>query len=139
MKTKKTLLVIILSLLLVSCSDDSDPASPTVAIAGTYSGSSTQGKPVTITISGINGEAYVTSFDFEFAYSSGGGTASGSWSETNSEGIVKVDNNSFEISFGSETDNKLEGTINNNTINGGFKYYVSATVSTSAEFTLNKE
>ena len=119
------ILMITISLFVLSCSDDdSNPASSTPDGVGVYAGTNSMDKPISVTISNINGSAWITQYSIEYFISSSGATYSGTASQTDSEGLVKVSDNKFEISIGTEEDEILTGTIDGDNISGNFNLQV---------------
>ncbi len=119
------ILIITISLFALSCGDDdSNPASSTPDGVGVYAGTNSMDKPISITISNINGSAWVTQYSIEYFISSSGSTYSGTASQTDSEGLGKVSDNKFEINIGTEEDEALTGTIDGDNISGDFNLQV---------------
>lgn len=119
----KSLFVFSLLIIFAACSeDDSNPSNPqTPETAGTYQGTNSLDTTMTITVSGIDGKPFVTSYSINYKSSSGGTSIKGNVGESDSDGLAAVLNNSFEISLGSEADEKLTGTISGSTMTGNFK------------------
>ncbi|MCZ7602873.1 MAG: hypothetical protein QY331_00735 [Melioribacteraceae bacterium] len=125
-KTNKLLVfVLFLTLIFAACSsdDDSNPTKPEdPASVGTYSGKNSMDTTMTITISNVDGKAFVTSYEIHYSVQTGSGTASGTFSRSISSGMAEVVNSSFQYSLGTEVDEVLTGTINGNNIAGSFKF-----------------
>ncbi|MDZ7767423.1 MAG: hypothetical protein U5K00_23905 [Melioribacteraceae bacterium] len=119
----KSLFVFSLLIIFAACSeDDSNPSNPqTPETAGTYQGTNSLDTTMTITVSGISGKAFVTSYSINYKSNSGGTSIKGNVGESDSDGLAEVVNNSFEISLGAEADEKLTGTISSSTMTGNFK------------------
>ena len=116
-------LIFVLLFIFTACSSgDSNPSSPEApASVGTYSGSNSMDTTMTITISNINGDAYLTGYSIN--YKNSAGTIKGNYGQTDSDGLALVTNNAFSYSLGSESDEVLTGVITgNNTITGTFKF-----------------
>ena len=136
------LLFLVLSLTFISCSDDDDDSNPAAppepASAGEYSGTNSYGEPMSVTISGINGVAFITAYSISYSIVSGGSTLSGTNSSSVSTGITQVNNNTFTISLGSESDETLTGTISGGNMTGTFNFPVTPTVSATGTYTITK-
>ena len=133
--------VFVIFLFFAACSsdDDSNPAdSNTPETVGEYSGNNSMDTTMTITISNVGGQAYMTGYSVN--YKNTEGTVRGNYGETNSDGLVLVANNTFSYSLGSETDEVLVGTINGNTMIGSFKFpSVPFSGSIAGTFTITKK
>lgn len=116
--------VLFISLIFAACSsDDSNPAEPkTPESVGTYSGQNSMDTTMTIIIGNVGGKAFVTSYSVNYKMVSGSSTTQGSYSNTSSDGLAEVVNNSFSVSLGSNNDEVLTGTISGNTMTGSFKF-----------------
>lgn len=117
---KYILIITLVALLgLFGCSED-NPVNPVVpAYVGTYNGHIDIGDTVSITISNVGGAAYLTSYSISYHYSSGGSGGSGTYSATDTDGIVQVSNGTFEISLTSDPEEKITGTFSSETALGG--------------------
>ena len=124
MKYNKVLLLIVLvfSVIFAACSDDdSNPTDTTIPEGvGVYTGTNSMDTTMSITISNINGKAYLTGYSVNYKNSQG--TIKGSYAQTDSEGLAIVTNNAFSYSLGSESDEVLVGAISGNTMTGTFKF-----------------
>lgn len=116
--------VLFISLIFAACSsDDSNPAEPKAPESvGTYSGQNSMDTTMTIIIGNVGGKAFVTSYSVNYKMVSGSSTTQGSYSNTSSDGLAEVVNNSFSVSLGSNNDEVLTGTISGNTMTGSFKF-----------------
>lgn len=134
-------IIIVLSLLLISCSDD-DNKNPTSSDLpphlGVYSGGNSTGKSISLEISNISGEAWLTSYEIEFQDTSSGSTSTGSAKELNTQGLVKILNNTFEYIIGGTDKEKLAGTINGSTITGTFVVSFNG-IEIRSNYTANKQ
>lgn len=126
------------------CSSDS-PTNPSVvpAYVGVYQGTTSVGDSVSFTVSNVGGTAFVTSYFLSYSYSSGGSSSYGTKTETKSEGIVKLTDSAFQISLGTNTDEKFTGIFSDDTkLNGTYKFDSQETVSpityVSGSFSLSK-
>ena len=126
------------------CSSD-NPVNPAVvpAYIGVYQGTTSVGDSVSFTVSNIGGTAFVTSYFLSYSYFSGGSSTYGTKRETKTEGITKLIDSAFEISLGTNTEEKFTGTFSDDTkLNGTYKFDSQETVSpvtyVSGSFALNK-
>ncbi len=126
------------------CSSD-NPVSPAVvpAYVGVYQGTTSVGDSVSFTVSNVGGTAFVTSYYLSYSYFSSGSSTYGTKTETKSEGIVKLIDSAFEISLGTNTEEKFTGTFSDDTkLNGTYKFDSQETVSpltyVYGSFSLNK-
>ncbi len=125
-----------LSFFFVNCSDDDDNSNPTdppaeVEGVGIYVGTTSNGKEITLEISDVNGEAWLTRYDFEFSDLKGGAERS------STQGIVQIVDNSFLTQIGSTASEVLSGTLNNSTITGS--YNINTIVSDTGTYTATKQ
>ena len=117
--------LLVLALIIAACSsDDSNPTNTTdpPASVGVYSGNNSLDTTMSVTISNIDGKAYVASYSINYKIVSGTSSSKGSYAQTNSAGFVEVVSNVFSISVGTETDEKFIGTVNGSTMSGSFKF-----------------
>jgi hypothetical protein len=138
------LLAIILSNIILSCSDDdSNPASSSPEGVGTYEGSNSMNKPMLIIIGDIDGKAWVTKYSIDYEVVLQNGTASGTSSSENTVGIVEVKDDKFEIQIGSESNEVLTGSVGDNKITGTFSFVVNiplgGTGTANGSYTINKK
>ena len=135
----------VLSLLLVlffaACSedDDSNPSNPqTPESAGTYEGTNHMDTTMSVTISGISGVPYVTSYNLAYKVTSGGTSVKGNYGRTDSDGISEVTNNSFEVSLGTYNGDYLRGTVNGNQMTGSYKFLPLFADTVQGTFSISK-
>jgi hypothetical protein len=124
------------------CSSDNPVNPPAVpAYVGVYQGTTSVGDSVSFTVSNVNGTAFVTSYFLSYSLYSSGTSTNGTKRETKSEGIAKVNNNAFEISLGTPTDENFTGTFSDDTkLNGTYKFQetISPVTYVHGSFSLNK-
>lgn len=114
-------LTLVMLLGLSGCSKD-NPVNPIPAYVGTYNGNIDIGDTVSITISNVGGAAYLTSYSISYHYNSGGSGGSGTYSATDTDGIVQLINGAFEVSLSSDPEEKISGTFSSETeLNGTYK------------------
>ena len=121
MKLTKLLLITILTLLIISCSEDNS-VSP--EIEKVWTGLTSQNLPVSITVKNINGTEKIIAYSLQYEYSVSGGNFSGTSSQSNSEGITSVTNNQFSITITEDSSDFLSGTFTSNSLVGDFSVSV---------------
>jgi len=143
----KIFLLILVSIALISCSkDDSNPADTTndTAYVGTYTGTNSDGKDVSITIGIVNGKANVTKYNFLYTYTGSSGLKNpGTAIGENSVGLAPVNNASFSIVVPSYNDNnsRINGTFTDQTtLTGDYRIDIMGNGQTgTGTFTLKKK
>ncbi len=127
---KQYLFSLVVAALLVfsACSeDDSNPSDPTPVTpesAGTYSGTNHMDTTMSITIDGVDGNPYVTSYNVDYKLQSSGNSVKGTYSSGDAAGIAEVSGNSFELSLGTFDGDYLRGTVNGDQISGSYRFVV---------------
>ena len=123
---------LVLSLVLINCSDDdndnnSNPATPDpFAAAGTYEGKTNTGLDVKIVITDFSGEGGITSYTFPGI------------EVTSTSKLADVVDNSFEFQIGLTEQETVTGVIENSTIAGDY-YMNSFFTSDSGSYTAVKQ
>ncbi len=107
-----------------SCSsdDEPDPAPTVVAYQGSWIGTDTISPIISLTVSNINDQSWITAYSYSITQQSGGSTWSTSRNRTVSTGITQISNNSFTIntSLKKDGDNEyIQGTFTSDTDLGG--------------------
>ena len=118
MKSLKLMVFFVfLSIFFFSCSDN-DPVSPESEIQ--WQGLTSQNLPISITVKNTDGIQKVIAYSLQYSYTISGGTISGTSSQSNSEGIVNLTDNSFIIILDETSSDFLSGTLNDNSFTGSF-------------------
>ncbi|MBN1301643.1 MAG: hypothetical protein JW995_10550 [Melioribacteraceae bacterium] len=126
MKIKVALICILFfsASLFCGCSDDDNPVTTVPKSVGTYEGTNSMNKPVSITIGNIGGDAWVTEYSIEYETTVQNSTLSGTLASENTDGIVRVNNNTFSIDL-DQSGGTLTAAVEDNAVSGAFNFFVS--------------
>jgi predicted heme/steroid binding protein len=87
-----------------------------------YSGKTNQDSTILFQTGTINGKLYLKSYSITIGYNDGGSQASHTASQDNSDGIMQINNNYFEIQIDNPGDYIKGAIISNDSINGTYSY-----------------
>lgn len=122
----KVLVIFFFTFVLFSCTEEDAPTAP--PSVGVWKGTTDKNNAVSFTISNNGGKASLTSFSFEYSYMIGSSNYTESISQSDTEGILEVKNDSFRIDLSDATDNYIMAEIDGNDMSGSYSISTATSI-----------